>query len=118
MPSLEMGEPAISGASAVDNLLGELLQHADTVKQTTSIEPPLSQSDFEDLPTRLAQALPSVDLPEDAEKGEHDLVKVRRWAVIETVARDRFSNLIVSGRIARDGVIDNEADHTPGDNIY
>ena len=96
MPSLEMEGAVIPGLSAVDNLFDELLQHAEIIKQTASIEPPLSQSDFADLPTRLAQALAHTGLPKDPPEKD-DPVKLRRFAIIETVARDKFSNLIVSG---------------------
>jgi THO complex subunit 1 len=96
MPSLEMENPIVPGVSAVSSLLEELLQHAEIVKQTTSIEPALATSDFEDIPARLAQALAPAGSPEDTDENG-DLSKARRFAIIETVARDRFSNLIVSG---------------------
>ncbi|KAB5557975.1 THO complex subunit 1 transcription elongation factor-domain-containing protein [Coniochaeta sp. 2T2.1] len=98
MPSLEMDGTVIPGLSAVDNLLDELLQHAETVKQTASIEPPLSQSDFSDLPARLNKALAPTGLPKDPPEKD-DPVKSRRFAIIETVARDKFSNLIATTSI-------------------
>ncbi|KAB5570756.1 THO complex subunit 1 transcription elongation factor-domain-containing protein [Coniochaeta sp. 2T2.1] len=98
MPSLEMDDTIIPGLSAVDNLLDELLQHAETVKQTASIEPPLSQSDFSDLPARLDKALAPTGLPKDPPEKD-DPVKSRRFAIIETVARDKFSNLIATTSI-------------------
>lgn len=97
MPSLEMEDTVVPGVSAVGNLLDDLLQHAETVKQTASIEPALSTSDFEDLPARLAQALAPEGAIEDTDENA-DLTKARRFAIIETVSRDKFSNLIVSGR--------------------
>lgn len=96
MPSLEIQSPVVPGVSAVDSLLEELLQHAEIVKQTASIEPALATSDFEDLPARLIQALAPTGSPEDTDENG-DISKARRFAIIETVARDKFSNLIVSG---------------------
>lgn len=94
MPSFEMEDPLIVGVDAVDSLFDELLQYAETVKQTTSIDPALTKADFEDLSARLGQALAPA-----GQNGEEtgDLSKARRFAIIETVARDKFSNLIVSG---------------------
>jgi THO complex subunit 1 len=96
MPSLEMEDPVIGGVSAVNNLLEELLQEAETIKQTASIEPPLAKSDFDDLPGRLARALAPAGSSEDTDENG-DLTRARRFAIVETVARDKFSNLIVSG---------------------
>lgn len=95
MPSLEMEDPVIPGVSAVHSLLEELLQHAETIKQTAAIEPALVKSDFDDLSGRLARALaPSGSSGGADENG--DVTKARRFAIVETVARDKFSTLIVS----------------------
>lgn len=92
MPSLDFQNHDVPGVAAVAGLLDDLLRHAETVKPTASIEPALARSDFVDLSTRLAQALAPADTD-----GNGDLNKGRRFAIIETVARDKFSNLIVSG---------------------
>lgn len=101
-----MEDPVISGVSAVHTLLEELLQHVETIKQTASIEPALAKSDFDDLSGRLARALASAASSGDINENG-DLTKARRFAIVETVARDKFSNLIVSGGgRQRHGVID------------
>jgi THO complex subunit 1 len=115
MPSFEMENPLILGVDAVDSLFDELLQYAETVKQTTSIDPALTSTDFEDLSARLGQAL----APAAAQNGDDnaDLSRARRYAIVETVARDKFSNLIVSGEGAaahNDGTLTS----TLGDNIH
>ena len=90
-----MEDPVVPGAAAVDNLFEELLRQAETVKRTTSIEPALTKADFDDLPDRLARAFAPPGAAEHAEENG-DLTKARRFAIIETVARDKFSGLIVS----------------------
>ena len=107
MPSLEIEDPVIPGAAAVDDLFENLLRHAETVKRTTSIEPALTKTDFDDLPDRLAQAFAPAGAAEQAEENG-DLTKARRFAIIETVARDKFSSLIVSWEKARYGVVDRQ----------
>jgi len=95
MPSLELENYDVPSVADVASLLEELLQHAETVRPTASIEPALTKSDFEHLPARLAQALAPADSRGGADEPD-DINKGRRFAIIETVARDKFSNLVVS----------------------
>jgi THO complex subunit 1 len=95
MPSLEVENYGVAGVATVDSLLSELLLKADTLKPTASIDPALEKADFEDLPARLARALaPAEEAEELDDNGDSN--KARRFAIIETAARDKFSKLIVS----------------------
>lgn len=97
MPSAVVDEYQIPAVALVSVLFYELLDRASNVKPTTTIEPSLNEADFEDLPTRLEQALASAakraTTPED---GGSTRDKTQVNAVIETVARDMFNRFIVS----------------------
>lgn len=95
MPSLEADSYGVPGVAAVGQLLAKLLAHAETLKPTSSIEPPLEKSDFDDLSGPLSQALASTNPSSGAEENV-DTNKGRRFAIIETAARETFSRLIVS----------------------
>lgn len=100
MPSVVVDEYQIPAVALVSVLFYELLDRASKVKQTPTIEPPLNQADFEDLPTRLEQALAaaakSATTPED---GGSTRDKTQVNAVVETVARDIFNRFIASTSI-------------------
>lgn len=85
MPSVVVDEYQIPAVALVSVLFYELLDRASKVKQTPTIEPPLNQADFEDLPTRLEQALAaaakSATTPED---GGSTRDKTQVNAVVET----------------------------------
>lgn len=82
MPSAVTEAHGVTQVATVTDILNESLRHARTVKPTSSIEPALNKSDFEFLLTRLTPVFASAD-------------KARRYAVIETAARDIFTNSIV-----------------------
>jgi THO complex subunit 1 len=103
MPLLEVQSHGIPSVAVFGEFLLELLNQAETLKPAGSIEPALEKSDFEHLQTRLSQALSGVG-PADAEK-PGDTKKGNRFAIIETAARDTFSNLIVS-RLATCGILE------------
>lgn len=94
MPSLEAESHGIPAVAAFKTLLDEVLQRARTVKQSSSIEPALNKSDFEDLQTRLWEVFSPAGAPTAEESG--DKKRARRFAIIETAARDTLSTLIVS----------------------
>ncbi|KAK4176219.1 THO complex subunit 1 transcription elongation factor-domain-containing protein [Triangularia setosa] len=80
------GIPAVAKAGA---FLQQLLEHAETVKRTSSIEPPLIESHFDDLRGRMNSVYddePTTDDPSDA--------KTARFAIIETAVRDTFKYLV------------------------
>ncbi|KAH7313313.1 THO complex subunit 1 transcription elongation factor-domain-containing protein [Stachybotrys elegans] len=90
MPALDVDITGIAAVHDVSSLFDELLDNAASVKRLPTIEPPLNKSDFDSLSQRLSTALSKLG----AEDG--DAAKVRRFAVIETAARDLFARLIAT----------------------
>ena len=88
MPSAINEGHGVPQVAAVEDLLNESLDHARIVKPTFSIEPPLNKSDFEALFTRLPSVFANAVIGQIPDKA-------RQYAIIETAARDLFSNLIV-----------------------
>ena len=87
MAAQDTDNPAAPAIAAFTTLLEEFLSQAETAKQTSTIEPALSKSDFEDLSGRVSKtAAEGAKLAND---------KGRQFAIIETAARDIFSHLIV-----------------------
>ena len=82
MPSLEVDSRGVKAVANLGGFLTELLTRAESRKTTTTIEPALDKSDFGDLSGRLKELHPVVE-------------PTQRWAPIEAVARDIFSNLVV-----------------------
>ncbi|KAJ4309448.1 hypothetical protein N0V84_011497 [Fusarium piperis] len=92
MAVLGADNPAAPAVAAFDALLRELLAEAENVKDVSTIEPALNKSDFDDLPGRVsstAAQLPPLEGEKDAKE-----IKARQFGIIETAARDIFSNLI------------------------
>ncbi|RCI13739.1 hypothetical protein L249_7948 [Ophiocordyceps polyrhachis-furcata BCC 54312] len=77
------------GCVGKQDLLRQLL---DEAPQTSSIEPALNQSDFENLFGRVAESLASDG---DASRSR-EAAKTHQFAIIETAARDVFDRLIAS----------------------
>jgi hypothetical protein len=93
MAVLGADNPAAPAVAAFDALLRELLAEAERVKEVSTIEPALNKSDFDDLSGRVsstAAQLPQLEGDKDAKE-----TKARQFGIIETAARDIFSNLIV-----------------------
>ena len=91
MPSAISDGPGLPQVAAVEALLRESLGHAQMLKPASSIEPALNKSDFESLLTTLPTLF--TNLPNLSTGQTSD--KARQYAVVETAARDIFSNLIV-----------------------
>ncbi|KAH7258131.1 hypothetical protein NW759_005414 [Fusarium solani] len=92
MAVLGADNPAAPAVAAFDALLRELLAEAERVKEVSTIEPALNKSDFDDLSGRVsstAAQLPQLEGDKDAKE-----TKARQFGIIETAARDIFSNLI------------------------
>jgi len=89
MPSAIPADHGVPGVGAAAAFLDELLNDAESIKTTSSIDPPLNKADFEDLSGRLSRALGWDLSNEDATK------KTQRYAIIETAVRDTFKSLIV-----------------------
>jgi len=83
---------ATAAVGAVRAFLDHLLDHAESVKTTAAIEPPLEESDFDDVQGRLSEVLASIGHQADA---SGDGKKSQQYfAIIETAVRDRFSHLV------------------------
>ncbi|KAL6359505.1 hypothetical protein LRP88_06926 [Fusarium phalaenopsidis] len=92
MAVLGADNPAAPAVAAFDALLRGLLAEAEGVKEVSTIEPALNKSDFDDLSGRVsstAAQLPQLEGDKDAKE-----TKARQFGIIETAARDIFSNLI------------------------
>jgi THO complex subunit 1 len=83
-----MAGHVVQAVEAFGELLKELLRRAEEVKQATTVEPPLSKSDFEDILERVEAAFFS-----SAETLEQ---RKQRHAAIDTAIRDKFNELLVS----------------------
>jgi THO complex subunit 1 len=84
MPSFEVDDHGIQAITAFSSVLDSLLSRAEALKPTATIEPALDKSDFEDLSGQLSAIFPGAEAK-----------SAQRYAVIETVARGIFSNLVV-----------------------
>ncbi|KAL8400265.1 hypothetical protein RB594_000594 [Gaeumannomyces avenae] len=93
MPSIEVATHGIQAVADIGLVLIDLLRHAESVKLTASIEPPLEKSDFGDLNGQLTQVLPL--LKSDSPPS----VRTRQYGVIETAVRDIFGKLVATTSI-------------------
>jgi THO complex subunit 1 len=83
-----MGSHVVQGVDTFGELLEDMLQRAEEVKQTNTVEPPLNKSNIADILERLESTFFS---PADSIEQ-----RKRSHAVIETAIRDKFNNLLVS----------------------
>jgi hypothetical protein len=93
MPSFEAENRGVAAVADFADVLGSLLQQAEMIKSTGSIEPALKRSDFEDIEGQVAR--PFADLESKSTDGMEGRKKVRQYAIIETAVRDVFGGLIV-----------------------
>jgi THO complex subunit 1 len=96
MPALDLENPGVSSVSAFGELLNELLDEASAAKETTTIEPALSKSDFANIYDRVSSSLARSNGAGTESNAPQDSLRSRQFAVVETAARDSFSKLIVS----------------------
>lgn len=83
-----MAGHVVQTVDAFGELLKELMQRAEEVKQTHTVEPPLNKSDFEDILERVeTQFFSSAETLE---------LRKQRHAAIDTAIRDKFNDLLVS----------------------
>ncbi|KAK4124004.1 hypothetical protein N657DRAFT_645619 [Parathielavia appendiculata] len=101
MPSATIDSHGIPGVAAAARFLDELLERAESVKRTASIEPPLDKSHFDDLRRQLNDALGCDFTAEESV----DARKLQRFAVIETAVRDTFKSLIATTPIESPGFV-------------
>lgn len=92
MPSAIIDSHGVPTVAAAVAFLETQLERADSIKRTSSIEPPLDKSHFDDLRRQLGDAL-SYESTADESTADK---KTQRFAVIETAVRDTFKSLIVS----------------------
>ncbi|KAF4333831.1 nuclear matrix p84 [Fusarium beomiforme] len=98
MAAQDIDNPAAQAIAAFTGLLEELLSQAETVKPTSAIEPALRKSDFDDLSGRVSKTAADVSSPA-AEGAPSTIDKGRQFAIIETAARNIFSQLIATTTI-------------------
>ncbi|KAH7475851.1 hypothetical protein FOMA001_g11088 [Fusarium oxysporum f. sp. matthiolae] len=98
MAAQEIDNPAAPAITAFTTLLEEFLSQAETAKPTSAIEPALRKSDFDDLSGRVSRTADDVSSPA-AEGAASTIDKGRQFAIIETAARNIFSQLIATTTI-------------------
>ncbi|KAH8122230.1 THO complex subunit 1 transcription elongation factor-domain-containing protein [Trichoderma asperelloides] len=99
MPALDIENPGVSAVSAFGELLNELLNEASAAKETTTIEPALSKSDFANIYDRVSSSLARANIAGAESNAPQDSLRSRQFAVVETAARDSFSKLIATTSI-------------------
>lgn len=102
MPSAVPGH-GIPAVTACSTFLDDVLERAEQVKGTASIEPPLTKAELGDVSMQLSslfdEALGPVetgDAQGDAAEAKVEQRRVRAFAMFETAARELFSHMIVS----------------------
>ncbi|KAI1393783.1 THO complex subunit 1 transcription elongation factor-domain-containing protein [Hypoxylon trugodes] len=78
-------------------LLKDALNHAQSVKPSPSIEPPLTKVDFDSLLARLPTIFPCADPDHTSDNVASE--KARQYAVVETAARNLFGSLVAGTSI-------------------
>ncbi|KAM0449239.1 hypothetical protein ACHAO4_007903 [Trichoderma viride] len=99
MPALDLENPGVSAVSAFGELLNELLDEASAAKETATIEPALSKSDFANIYDRASASLARSSTAGTESNAPQDSLRSRQFAVVETAARDSFSKLIATTSI-------------------
>ncbi|VBB87122.1 Putative protein of unknown function [Podospora comata] len=88
MPATIIDSHGIPAVAKAGEFLRQLLEHAETVKRTSSIEPPLIESHFDDLRGRMNSVYDEEPMDDSSE------AKTARFAIIETAVRDTFKYLV------------------------
>ncbi|KAG6039979.1 hypothetical protein E4U41_001771 [Claviceps citrina] len=103
MPALAIENPGVPLVASFNSLLDELLTEAAELKPAPTIEPALRMTNFNNVAGRITSCLLShgasdtdgtTDL--DQSNGSRDAAKFRKFALIETAARDLFGQLIAT----------------------
>ncbi|KAK4167678.1 THO complex subunit 1 transcription elongation factor-domain-containing protein [Cladorrhinum sp. PSN259] len=91
MPAAIIDNHGIEAVARAGAFLEDLLRVADSVKQTSSLEPPLAESDFDNIEEQFNAIY-------DAELTSNDSAdtRIQRFAIIETAVRETFKNLIAT----------------------
>lgn len=94
MAAQDTDNPAAPAIAAFTTLLEGFLSQAETAKSSSTVDPALRKSDFDDLSGRVSRTAADVSGQANGEaKSASD--KARQFAIIETAARNIFSHLIV-----------------------
>ncbi|KLU89023.1 guanylate kinase [Magnaporthiopsis poae ATCC 64411] len=93
MPSIEVATHGIQAVADIGVVLVDLLRHAESVKLTAAIEPPLEKSDFGDLYGHLTRVLPPLESDSPLS------MRTRQYGIIETAVRDIFGKLVATTSI-------------------
>lgn len=101
MPIATHGDHGIPAVAACATFLDDALERAENVKDTASIEPPLTKAEFGDVSAQLSAIFDEKLGPLETVEGEDasakaEQRKIRTYAMFETAARELFSHLIVS----------------------
>ncbi|OTB20424.1 hypothetical protein K445DRAFT_312884 [Daldinia sp. EC12] len=97
MPSAKHLDYEVPQVNAFEALLREALVHAQSVKPLTTIEPPLTKTDFEHFLAQLPTIFPCAHPDYVSENLASE--KARQYAVVETAARNVFSSLVAGTSI-------------------
>ncbi|KFA47164.1 hypothetical protein S40293_09610 [Stachybotrys chartarum IBT 40293] len=98
MPALDLVNPGVSAVANVVGLFNELLEQANSVKQSSTVEPALNKADFDGIPQRLSMALRRGTTAETniSATDAGQIKATEHFAVIETAARDLFAKLLAA----------------------
>lgn len=97
MPSFDNQVFDVPQVAAFADALDGALDHARNIKPTPSIEPALTQSDFDHLFSQLPTIFPSPSSSDPTQAAEVvDTKKTRQYLAIETVVRRRFDTLLAT----------------------
>jgi THO complex subunit 1 len=78
----------VHGVDEFNKHLQQMLQSAELVKKSTTVEPPVTRSDLDDLFQRVEKEFfSSATTPE---------LRKRKHAVVETAVRETFNSILVS----------------------
>ncbi|KAI1194087.1 THO complex subunit 1 transcription elongation factor-domain-containing protein [Nemania serpens] len=97
MSPARISEDEVPQVSAMIDLLNDALVHAQAIKPSPTIEPPLVKSHFDAFIARLPVIFPGL-APGSTSQGR-DSEKVRLYAAVETAARKLFSSMVANTSI-------------------
>lgn len=105
MPSATRNGHGIPAVAACSTFLDDALELAEKVKDTASIEPPLTKAELGDVSAQLStlfdETLGPLEIGEaEGAAAKVEQRKVRTFAMFETAARELFSHLIVSATLS------------------
>lgn len=96
MPGILLEDHGIPAVTTFGDFLDELLAHAQTLKPTATVEPPLDKSNFQEILRRVDDSLQSCEAQHTGESAETK--RGHRYAIVETAVRDAFTYMVVSSR--------------------